>query len=381
MFQALVILLVSAAACWLLGIPVNRLLLRWQIIDLPNQRSSHTRPTVRGGGIAIVATVVGVSIWLICRFGSRPLLMVGLFTLALAVVSLVDDLKSIRVGIRFGCQLLAAVIVLVALGISSITVGFSPGGGLLVPVVASGVFGCLWIVGYTNAFNFMDGINGIAAGQAAVTGVGMAMLTALTMGEFSLPPVLLSFAIAGAALGFLPHNFPRARMFMGDVGSAPLGFMLGVLVIWLAKSAGWWLLVPLFLVHANFVLDTAITLLRRVARGEQWYQAHREHFYQRLVRSGRSHTFVTGWELGLQGLVLGLMLLYLQASVPMRVGLIVVVILIWLTFFVFCEVSFRRTSTLRPLTSDSLSAGGEGRGEVLPESAVRTTLGMGKGPG
>ncbi len=346
MFLALTIFSGAAAACWLLGIPVNRLLLRWQIIDSPNQRSSHTRPTARGGGIAIMGAVLGVGVWLICRTALQPLLAIGLCTLALAVVSFVDDLKSIGAAIRFGCQLLAAVVVLIALGMSSITVGFSPGAGVLVPVAVSGLLGCLWIVGYTNAFNFMDGINGIAAGQAAVTGIGMALLTALTVGHFSLSPVVLSLAIAGAALGFLPHNFPRARMFMGDVGSAPLGFLLGVLVIWLAKSAGGWLLIPLALLHANFVLDTAITLLRRVARGDQWHKAHREHFYQRLVRSGKSHPFVTGWELGLQGLVLGLMLIYLQASVPVRVALIVLVILIWLTFFAFCELSFRRHNTL-----------------------------------
>lgn len=353
MFQALLILLVSAAVCWLLGIAVNRLLLRWQIIDSPNPRSSHTRPTVRGGGIAIIATVLAMGLWLICRFGTQPLLVVGLCMLALAVVSFIDDVKSVGAAIRFGCQLLAAVVVLITLGISSIRMGFSPAAGLLLPAVVSGGLVCLWVVGYTNAFNFMDGINGIAAGQAAVTGLGMALLTALTVGDFTLPPVLLSFAIAGAALGFLPHNFPNARMFMGDVGSAPLGFLLGVLVIWLAKSASAWLLIPLALLHANFVLDTAITLIRRIARGEQWHKAHREHFYQRLVRSGKSHGFVTGWELGLQGLVLGLMLLYLQASVPVRVALIAVVILIWLTFFAFCEISFRRHNSRQPADAKS----------------------------
>jgi hypothetical protein len=102
------------------------------------------------------------------------------------------------------------------------------------------------------------------------------------------------------------------------------------------------------MLHANFVLDTGITLLRRIAHGEQWHKAHREHFYQRLVRSGKSHPFVTGWELGLQCLVLGLMLIYLQASVPVRVGLILVVILIWLTFFAFCEISFLRHNCRQP---------------------------------
>ena len=290
----------------------------------------------------MIATLMGVGVWLMGGSESPPLLRVGLCMLTLAVVSFIDDVKPIRVAIRFGCHFLVAVVILNALEISNITVEFSPGTILLLSLGASGIVGCLWIVGYTNAFNFMDGINGLAGGQAILTGLGMALLAGLTLGDFTNTPVLLSLAIAGAALGFLPHNFPKARMFMGDVGSAPLGFLLGVLVIWLAKTAGAWLLIPLALLHANFVLDTTITLVRRVVRGDRWHEAHREHFYQRLVRSGKSHAFVTGWELGLQGVVLGLMLFYLQAGVSVRFGLVSAVIFIWLTFFIFCEVSFRR---------------------------------------
>jgi UDP-N-acetylmuramyl pentapeptide phosphotransferase/UDP-N-acetylglucosamine-1-phosphate transferase len=163
------------------------------------------------------------------------------------------------------------------------------------------------------------------------------------------PPVLLSLVIAGACAGFLPHNFPRARMFMGDVGSAPLGFLLAALVVWIARDYGWWLLIPLGLLHANFVLDTGLTLARRVLRGERWYEAHREHFYQRLIRAGKSHPFVTGLEMALQGVVLGLMVLYLHASVPARVGLIAVVILVWLAFFAYCERLFRRRNVEQKL--------------------------------
>jgi UDP-N-acetylmuramyl pentapeptide phosphotransferase/UDP-N-acetylglucosamine-1-phosphate transferase len=359
---SLAIIFASAAISWLLGVGVHRLLLRWQIIDAPNSRSSHTRPTVRGGGIAIIVTLLVAGGWLLSRSDRQPLLMVGLCIFALAVISFIDDLKSIRVVIRLGCHFLAAVVVLITLGVSGMIVDLSPDAGLLLPAVMSGVLGCLWVVGYTNAFNFMDGINGMAVCQAAITGLGMALLAGLASGNLTSPPVLLSFALAGAALGFLPHNFPNARMFMGDVGSAPLGFLLGVLVLWLARSVGGWLLIPLALLHANFVLDATITLVRRVARGEKWHQAHREHFYQRLVRSGKSHAFVTGWELGLQLIVLALMVLYLQASGPVRVVLIGVVILIWLAFFAYSEVSFRRAVGFRPPTS--LSAGGEGRGEV-----------------
>lgn len=343
----LLILLASAAASWLLGIAVNRFLLRCQIMDLPNQRSSHTRPTVRGGGIAIIATVLAVGLWLLWRSERQPLLAVGLCMLGVAVVSFRDDMKPVGVTIRLGCHFVAAVVGLIALGTSRTPAWAFPGVGLL-PVAVCGVLACIWIVGYTNAFNFMDGINGLAGGQAVLTGLGMALLTGLSAGNFSLAPVVLGLVVAGAALGFLPHNFPSARMFMGDVGSAPVGFLLGILVLWLATSASAWLLIPLGLLHANFALDATITLVRRVGHGDHWSEPHREHFYQRLVRSGKSHAFVTSWELGLQGVVLGLLLLYLQASVLARVGLGLVVILMWLTFFAFCEISFHRQNSRPP---------------------------------
>jgi UDP-N-acetylmuramyl pentapeptide phosphotransferase/UDP-N-acetylglucosamine-1-phosphate transferase len=111
-------------------------------------------------------------------------------------------------------------------------------------------------------------------------------------------PALFSFVIADSAAGFLPHNFPRARMFMEDVGSAPLGFVLASLVLWLAKMHGWWLLIPLALIHGILCLIPLITLWRRLARGERWYAAHREHFYQRFAGAGKSpylgYTFGNG---------------------------------------------------------------------------------------
>jgi phospho-N-acetylmuramoyl-pentapeptide-transferase len=102
------------------------------------------------------------------------------------------------------------------------------------------------------------------------------------------------------------------------------------------------LLIPLALLHANFVLDTTITIVRRVVRGDKWHHAHREHFYQRLVRSGKSHTFATSCEIGLQVVVLGLVLAYVRASEPVRWGLIATVIAIWSAFFAFCEIEFRK---------------------------------------
>jgi UDP-N-acetylmuramyl pentapeptide phosphotransferase/UDP-N-acetylglucosamine-1-phosphate transferase len=212
----------------------------------------------------------------------------------------------------------------------------------------------VWVTGYTNAFNFMDGINGIAAGQAAVTGLGMAGLALLVGAQPSDPPVLFSAAAAGAAAGFLPHNFPRARMFMGDVGSATLGYWLSAMTIWLAALHGWEFLIPLVLLHANFILDTAVTLGRRIVTGQRWYDAHREHFYQRLIRAGKSHSFVTLWEMGLQVVTLGLMVAYvLTAGWLARGVLAAAVILIWGAFFLYSELEFRKAPARVALPSEA----------------------------
>ena len=344
------VVLLIAVVSYLLGFPVAKILARLGAVDQPNARSSHLKPVVRGGGITMAG---GAFLLVFCGFplpwGVTAVMLSA--ALGIGVVSFYDDIKSVGAAIRFGCHSVAAIAALVVLHFSGLGLDSS---GLPVPVVALlWLLGFLWMVGYTNAFNFMDGINGLAAGQAIVTGFGMALLGSLTLRGYDRAPVLWCVAIASAALGFLPHNFPQARIFMGDVGSAPLGFCLAMLTLWLAKSVGWWLLIPLVLLHANFVLDTGITLVRRILRGERWYDAHREHFYQRLIRSGKSHPFVTGLEMALQAVVLGLMVLYLHASAPMRVGLIALVILVWLAFFAFCEHSFRRSNFQQKLKTNT----------------------------
>jgi UDP-N-acetylmuramyl pentapeptide phosphotransferase/UDP-N-acetylglucosamine-1-phosphate transferase len=261
----------------------------------------------------------------------------------LAFISFIDDLKPLGPAKRFSFHFTVAALALFTLKMSGLRLALGPDTGLILPNAASWVIAILFIAGYTNAFNFMDGINGIAAGQAVITGIGMALLVASKTGDFSSTPVIVSFLVAGASLGFLPHNFPGARMFMGDVGSAPLGFLLSTLCLWLSISAGWWLLIPMALLHANFILDTGITLLRRILRGERWYDAHREHFYQRLIRSGKSHLFVTCLEMALQCFSLVLMLVYVSASPLARIGLIFTVLAVWLLFFAYCEAVFRRS--------------------------------------
>jgi UDP-N-acetylmuramyl pentapeptide phosphotransferase/UDP-N-acetylglucosamine-1-phosphate transferase len=321
---------------WLVGIPFYRLLSCIGLLDRPNARSSHSTPTVRGGGLGIMIVVLALggaaglhppSVWSVA----------WLFLLfALAIVSFVDDLRSLPWFVRFGTHGLSAAGFLVAL----IQCGRFDGVPAAQAILLGGLL-FLFLIGYANAFNFMDGVNGIAASQAAVTSIGTIAVAHVAGASFSNPALVLAAIVAGAAAGFLPHNFPRARMFMGDVGSVSLGFGLAAIAIWIAADHGWWLLVPLACLHANFVLDTAITVVRRMLRGELLHEAHREHFYQRLVRAGWSHTRVTLTEMALQLVVAMTLTLAVSLGKPAVFGVAFAVVLLWVGFFIFCERVFR----------------------------------------
>ncbi|MBM3841394.1 MAG: hypothetical protein FJ398_26285 [Verrucomicrobia bacterium] len=167
----------STVLCFLLGNVVHRWLVRKNIIDRPNERSSHSQPTVRGGGVAIVLSLLIVGSFLLFRAFSNPLFVILTAATILAAVSFLDDLKSLPSSLRFTCHAAAAVAVLFALGGQwSVVFGldFSP---LLFALCS--LLALLCLTGYTNAFNFMDGINGLAAGQTAITGLGMALLTSV----------------------------------------------------------------------------------------------------------------------------------------------------------------------------------------------------------
>lgn len=316
--------------------PVRQTLARSGVIDRPNARSSHTAPTVRGGGVVIIAAVVALLSVFAFQFPALWALIAGI--LVLGAVSFVDDIRGVGALQRMVVHVVSAIAgflgVLQAVPLSSVT--------LLLVIVS-----LFWVVGYTNAFNFMDGINGIAGVQVAVTAVGTALLAFRLGVEMSHPIIVICLFTGGAALGFLPHNFPRARVFMGDVGSAPLGYLLSLLAVWLSFECSPWVLFWVALLHANFVLDTTITVLRRVSTGAKLYEAHRDHFYQRLVRGGRSHTFVTLTHLVLQGFVVGALWWSTRASSNTRIAVAASVITLWLGFFAYAEWVFRRSSAVK----------------------------------
>ncbi len=266
------------------------------IMDVPNDRSSHECPTPKSGGIAIVATFI-VGVITVSVFGEETLaawrVIVGFSFSAvlIAVVSFLDDLVIISssLTIRLAAQSLAAAAV-IAFGIviDEITLPWF-GPVRLGPVGPIVTF--LWIMGLTNAFNFMDGLNGMAGGTAVVACVFFSYISYRSGSNFA---YILTYAITAGTLGFLIFNFPKATLFMGDVGSAFLGFVFAVLAIVAARydlAHTSLFVMPLLLFH--FVYETFFTFVRRFANGDRVFEAHRTHFYQLINQMGLSHTQVS----------------------------------------------------------------------------------------
>lgn len=284
-----------AVALFCVSVFVARKVLQFGILDEPNQRSSHDRPTPSTGGVAIVVTFfVGFAVvWIFsdqARLSGYHLLGFGGASLAIAIVGLVDDLKLLRTfRLKLAVQLGAAVVLLafdmVFTRVSLPGIGAFDLGWLGYPMTL------LWVVALTNIFNFMDGLNGLAGGTAVIAA---AMLCAITFVESSFFVYIFCYIIAAGSAGFLIFNFPRARMFMGDVGSQFLGFSFATLAVIAAEidvSRTSFLVVPLLFFH--FIFDTMFTLARRALRGENLTQAHRTHLYQLLNRLGLSHVQVS----------------------------------------------------------------------------------------
>jgi UDP-N-acetylmuramyl pentapeptide phosphotransferase/UDP-N-acetylglucosamine-1-phosphate transferase len=246
------------------------------MMDLPGQRRSHTVPTPRGGGIGIVVAVLltmPICLYALPEAWSGVAAgMLALTTILVAAVGWWDDHRSLPVLPRLGVQLLSAALLAVAL----VTCGMS---WWWAPVL---VLAGAWSI---NLHNFMDGIDGLLAQQVIFVGVGLALL-ALAASQ----PALAAAAacLAAAALGFWYFNRPRARIFMGDVGSGTMGLLIFALTAMLWQ-VDWHLLWPALILSSSFVADSSLTLLRRMSSGRRWYTAHREHLYQWLVRSGFTH--------------------------------------------------------------------------------------------
>ena len=284
---ALAAFVVSLACLWiLLSPPVRRLLL-----DRPNERSLHAQPVPRSGGIAIAA---GAAVGLMLA-PERPLAAFALAA-ALAALSLLDDLLSLPTLLRLTAHLAAA----------GAFVFIETGADDLVMLVLL----ALAIAWYANLYNFMDGSDGLAGGMA-VFGFGAYAWAGLQSGHGALAAA--GAVIAAASFAFLLFNFHPARRFMGDVGSVPLGFLAGALGVLGWRDGAWPLWFPV-LVFAPFVIDTALTLLRRLVRRERVWHAHKDHYYQRLVRMAFGHRRTALMEYGAMAACAAVALLAREAS-------------------------------------------------------------------
>lgn len=245
-----------------------------RVLDRPNARSLHAHPIPRIGGLAILFAVFVAAITL-GNLGARYALL-----LPLVAVSLLDDVRGLSIAPRMATHCVVAAMAIFSFfpqaGNAPLGMGMA---GML------GIVGIAAIVWSTNLYNFMDGSNGLAGGMT-VFGFSFLALAAVRGGDAGLAAYCLSFA--AAALAFLYFNFNPARIFMGDSGSAPIGFAAALAAIEGCSKGLWPLWYP-FLVFAPFVLDASVTLLRRLLRGERFWEAHREHYYQRLIRMGWSH--------------------------------------------------------------------------------------------
>lgn len=283
-----------------------RLLSARAILDYPNDRSSHLQPTPRGGGLAVIGVLLSAWVAMGIKWpgAATPALIIAGIGFVLAGVSWLDDLRGLSPIYRLAAQVSA---ITAALYMAPL-----PGplfGGLLPTYADILLTGLLW-AWFINLFNFMDGIDGIAGIETLALGAGMFVISRkLGLGEL---PMLLALTLAASALGFLRWNWHPAKIFLGDVGSIPLGFVVGWMLLQLAASGAWAaaVILPLY-----FLADASITLLKRIVRRERFWEAHRQHFYQRAVASGLRHAQVA-WIIGVANMFLIMLAIVATRGLP-----------------------------------------------------------------
>jgi UDP-GlcNAc:undecaprenyl-phosphate GlcNAc-1-phosphate transferase len=280
---------------------VVRLMLRRSILDIPNNRSSHAAPTPRGGGIAVVAAItVALLLDHRARLFAVPLLL-------FAGIGLLEDLRGASIPVRLVQQVLASAVA----GVLFASVQHTGSRFLIVALSST-----LWLTVYANAFNFMDGLNGMSAGHTILAGTVYAVA-----GWMERLPVLtvVGAAAAAAAATFLPWNAGHAKIFLGDVGSYGLGALLAATAAY-GVMAGLRIEVAAAPV-ALYLTDTGWTLAKRWYKGEKWYEAHRLHAYQRLTDAGWSHQAVMVFTVTLAAVVSVGGFVSSQVSMPLRLAI------------------------------------------------------------
>ena len=267
--------------------------LKRELLDIPNQRSSHSRPTPRGGGSIIFAVSLSCLIIYSLMTGNNIYWSYIIGSTLIAGISWIDDLKTISPFLRILVHIAAAGLIIWSFG--GLTQIFVPFYGTINLGIWGDLVAFIWIVWLVNAYNFMDGIDGIAGSQAFVAGLGWCFL------GFIEGMNLVGFyggVLAFSAAGFLILNWQPAKIFMGDVGSAFFGYTFAVLPLIVFRDTQSAELQPKIFWFAIlfvwfFFFDALFTLVRRILNGEKIWQAHRRHIYQNLVEEGLSHSFVS----------------------------------------------------------------------------------------
>lgn len=297
-----------AASGFMLGV-----LKRRGIVDTPNERSSHATPTPRGGGFAVILVILGAfGLSLGNAFSAHQWLFVA--TLLLAGISWIDDRRSLSAKVRLLSQFIAVSLIFWLMPTSNLYFH-----GLL-PLWLDNLIAVFMWIWFINLFNFMDGIDGISVVEASSIGLGIFLL--MTLGAVQMTQGLLGLVIAAAAFGFLWWNWQPAKLFLGDVGSVPLGFLLGWLLLEILASPHWPIAVILPLYYLS---DATLTLMRRALRGERVWRAHREHFYQQATGRGLSHGRVSLTIAGANILLIGIAVLSLLHPLPALIGAFILV--------------------------------------------------------
>jgi Fuc2NAc and GlcNAc transferase len=283
----ILVFILLTALCYFGVYLIRRYAERRQLLDQPNERSSHTLPMPRGGGLSIVVLVAGAGLWSALETGLDRGLIYVLGGLIIAWLGWRDDLHSLSPRIRFVVQGIVAMISIFGLGYFKV-VTIPLFGDLQLGLIGI-VITFLWIIGLTNAYNFMDGVNGMAGGVALSAGLGWMWLASNMHNAFAF---WVALAITASSLGFLGHNWTPAKIFMGDVGSTFLGYSFAALPLLASDQGGDALLLGTLLMW-TFIMDAGVTFVGRLIRRENIFSAHRSHLYQRLVIAGYKHATIS----------------------------------------------------------------------------------------
>lgn len=318
-----------------------------RILDQPNERSSHAAPTPRGAGLAIVALVLGISLWSASQVGWDRSLIYILGAAITAWLGWRDDLHSLSPRLRFTVQGIVAAISIFGLGyFKAVTI---PMFGEIQLGAIGVIITFLWIIGLTNAYNFMDGIDGMAGGVALSAGIGWMWLASKMSNSLAF---WIALAITAGSLGFLGHNWSPAKIFMGDVGSTFLGYSFAVLPLISSDQGGDALLLGTLLMW-TVIMDAGVTFIGRLIRRENVFAPHRSHLYQRLVSAGYKHETVSSLYI-LLTLLAGLLSYEWSQGHQIAPPLIFIGLpLIWIILSIHASRLRNTTLETKPFLSDS----------------------------